>query len=50
MTDATLPPREPHPEPDTTDAAESEHTDADDLEPEDAPAMIDEDRVDDMPV
>lgn len=42
MTDATLPPQEPGPEPDTTTAAESDHPD-DNLESEAAPAMRDRD-------
>ena len=49
MTDATLPPQEPGPEPDTTTAAESDHPD-DELEPEDAPEFIDDDGVEDTPV
>ncbi|MFB8386833.1 hypothetical protein ACFC3F_06800 [Microbacterium sp. NPDC055910] len=40
MDDRSIP-REPGPEPDTTDAAEPDDTDAR-LEPEDAPAILDE--------
>ena len=49
MTDATLPPQEPGPEPDTTTAAESDHPD-DDLESEAAPAMLDRDDTDVEPL
>lgn len=42
MTDAQLPPREPGPEPDTTDAAEADDVDAH-VEAEDAPALLHED-------
>ncbi|MBD8023499.1 hypothetical protein [Microbacterium gallinarum] len=48
MTDASLPPDEPGPEPDTTDAAEADDID-DELDAEDAPAMIEEDRVEETP-
>ena len=49
MSDLTLPPQEPGPEPDTTTAAEGDHPD-DELEPEEAPAMIEEDGdVDEIP-
>lgn len=41
MTDASIPPRSPGPEPDTSTAAQSVHVD-DDLDPEDAPAMVGE--------
>ena len=49
MTDATLPPLEPGPEPATTTAAESDHPD-DDLESEAAPAMLDRDDTDVEPL
>ncbi|WP_194397605.1 hypothetical protein [Microbacterium atlanticum] len=51
MTDATLPPQEPGPEPDTTTAAESEHPD-DSIESEASPAMLDrdDDAVDDFEI
>lgn len=42
MTDALLPPVEPGPEPDTTDAAEPDDVDAA-PEAEDAPALLHED-------
>lgn len=45
MTDATLPPGEPGPEPDTTTAAESEHPD-DTVESEAGPAMLERDEGD----
>ncbi|MCH6229987.1 hypothetical protein MK786_04455 [Microbacterium sp. CFH 31415] len=48
MTDASLPPNAPGPEPDTTDAAEADDID-DELDPEDAPVMIEEDRVEETP-
>lgn len=41
MRDRDMPPIEPDPEPDTTDAAEPDDVDSD-LDAEDAPAMIDE--------
>ncbi|MCP2636450.1 hypothetical protein K0817_007685 [Microbacterium sp. HD4P20] len=49
MTDATLPPQEPGPEPDTTTAAESDHPD-DEIEPEDEPPIIEGDDVEDLPI
>lgn len=41
MTDEKKPPIEPGPEPDTTDAAEADDAD-DELDPEDAPVMLDD--------
>jgi len=45
MDDRGMPPVEPGPEPDTTDAAEPDDTDAR-LDAEDAPAMLDEEAGD----
>jgi hypothetical protein len=49
MTDATLPPQEPGPEPDTTTAAESDHP-RDEIEPEEAPDFVEDDEVEDIPI